>query len=377
MRTILLIFVLVVGFGVTHAASPIVSAEAPVQGRWEEVEATNTPPPPRRDAALGYDAARNRIILFGGRSGGPLNDTWAFDLETRTWQPLATGDVSRPPARFSMVAGMDATRNRFLIATGQGDGFFNDVWSFDLLTDSWAPVAVQGGPPPARYGSAGGIATNGAAFYLSHGFTDQGRFDDTWGLDLATDTWHNVTPADGRPLRRCLHAATLASPSSLILFGGCASGFGPCPLGDTWQFDTVAGSWATIPTPDTLSPRIFPSLVPLGDTDQILLFGGESDGTDLNDTWLLDTTEGNWTQIEAEGSQPVARQGHSMIWVDRVNETDSGAALLFGGGRNGDTNLNDLWLFFPDNKVTASQFVLFLPMLQRSHGPVTTPYQAQ
>jgi hypothetical protein len=372
-RTILLIFVLAVGFGVTHATSPIVTAETSLEGRWEQVEATNALPPPRRDAALGYDAARNRVILFGGRSGGSnLNDTWAFDLKTRTWEPLATGGVSRPPARFSMVAGMDAARNRFLIATGQDDGFFNDVWSFDLLTDSWTQVTIQGGPPPARYGSAGGIAANGAAFYVSHGFTDQGRFDDTWELDLATDTWHNVTPTAERPLPRCLHAGTLAGPSSLILFGGCASGFGPCPLGDTWQFDTVAGSWEAIPTPETLAPRIFPTLVPLGDAEQVLLFGGEADGTDLNDTWLLDTTKGSWTPVETEGQQPVARQGHSMIWVERMSEATGGAALLFGGGRNGDTDLNDLWLFRPDDE--SLPVTLFLPMLQRLRGPAATPY---
>ena len=44
-------------------------------------------PSPRRDAGLGWDQARGRVIVFGGRTyvgeaEVVLADTWSFDLET-------------------------------------------------------------------------------------------------------------------------------------------------------------------------------------------------------------------------------------------------------------------------------------------------------
>lgn len=54
---------------------------------------SNIRPVPRRDAAVGYDIGRNRIVVFGGwqtntdnfhyRIPVLLDDTWEFDLTTR------------------------------------------------------------------------------------------------------------------------------------------------------------------------------------------------------------------------------------------------------------------------------------------------------
>lgn len=54
---------------------------------------SNVRPPPRRDAAIGYDYDRNRIVVFGGwqtntdstnnfRIPVIFDDTWEFDLNT-------------------------------------------------------------------------------------------------------------------------------------------------------------------------------------------------------------------------------------------------------------------------------------------------------
>lgn len=79
---------------------------------------------------------------------------------------------------------------------------------------------------------------------ISHGFTDEGRFDDTWALNLSTNRWQDISPSSNRPLRRCLHHAVLdAEGNQMLLYGGCASGFGPCPLGDLWSFDLTTQRW--------------------------------------------------------------------------------------------------------------------------------------
>ena len=128
MPGLLLALLWLVGWQSVHAAprqkmleGDSIAALPRPTGAWQRLNTTNTPPA-RRDAALGYDPARHRLILFGGRNGTQtFFDTWALDLTTLVWQPLATGDVPRPRARHSMVFGVDTVRSRFLITTAQKD----------------------------------------------------------------------------------------------------------------------------------------------------------------------------------------------------------------------------------------------------------------
>ena len=61
------------------------------------------------------DAARRRLILFGGRDadGVALGDTWAFDLDASTWSEISG---EQPPARFGVAA---AVANAVFHATGK------------------------------------------------------------------------------------------------------------------------------------------------------------------------------------------------------------------------------------------------------------------
>ncbi len=370
MPGLLLALLWLVGWQSVHAAplqkmleGDSIAALPRPTGAWQRLNTTNTPPA-RRDAALGYDPARHRLILFGGRNGTQtFFDTWALDLTTLVWQPLATGDVPRPRARHSMVFGVDTVRNRFLITTGQKDSLLlNDIWSFDLTTDTWSEIAAQGAVPDIRYGSAGGISAGGDSFLLSHGFTHEGRYDDTRRFDLATNTWHDVTPGSTRPLPRCLHAATLTQNNDMVLFGGCASGFGPCPLNDTWLFEEATGVWSEIATPGEVEARLFPALVTLGNRNEVLLFGGEAGANRYGDSWILDMNSRRWTEIMVTGDRPDARAGHSMIWLSSLSNAPDGAALLFGG-QSGSTDFNDIWLFVPPTEGEPLPVSLFLPAL--------------
>lgn len=63
-------------------------------GAWAQ-QMSAPAPSPRRQAALAYDAARQRVVLFGGMSQSQLlNDTWEWD--GAIWQ--ATTPTLQPPA---------------------------------------------------------------------------------------------------------------------------------------------------------------------------------------------------------------------------------------------------------------------------------------
>jgi hypothetical protein len=120
---------------------------------------------------------------------------------------------------------------------------------------------------------------------IFHGFTsEQGRFDDTWAFDLATNSWRDISPACARPLRRCLHhAVNVPQSDQMLLYGGCSSGFGPCPQGDLWSFELANGQWKEITSNPRPAPRQRHGMVFDDNRGKLVLFGGVG-GPPLNDT---------------------------------------------------------------------------------------------
>lgn len=328
-----------------------VSHSGQLNPTWIALTPTSGAPVARRDGALVYDPLHHQLLLFGGRNqAGLLADTWAFDLGSLSWQELVPAGDPHPPARFSMVAGFDTAHNRLLITTGEGESdFFNDVWSFDLTTNSWSALIVNGNKPTERYGAAGAISGDGNWLYLTHGFTTSGRFDDSWAFHLGNHSWVNISPGGQRPLPRCLHTAAMSGTNGLVLFGGCASGFGPCPLNDTWVLSN--NSWSEVGTATRPEPRQFTSLVATTTAQQFLLFGGEGDGgSNLNDLWLLDTAQATWQQWQPAGTAPAGRRGHNALWIHGFSG-NGGYMVVFGGRGDSQLYFNDLWLLAPNGTI--------------------------
>ncbi|MDX2178010.1 MAG: kelch repeat-containing protein, partial [Bryobacteraceae bacterium] len=141
-----------------------------------------------------------------------------------------------------------------------------------------------------------------------------------------------------RPLRRCLHHAVLdAYRDTMYLFGGCASGFGPCPLNDLWAFDLAANRWTEVtgaakPPAREHYGRVFDSA-----RRRLVLYGGSGAGL-LGDTWEFDPQSSAWGTPNVRGETPAARSRHESAYaVDR-------AAAFFFGGRKASGLTNELWM---------------------------------
>lgn len=300
-------------------------------------------PEPRVDGAIVYDSAEGRVLMFGGSaSAGVSNDLWSYSLAQRRWTELRP-DGDKPPARLGHTAVFDTVRRQMLIFGGQASGFFNDTWAYDLARNRWSRLAAGGGAGPSRrYGHSGIYDAARDRMIVSHGFTDAGRFDDTWALDLSTGTWRDISPARGRPLRRCLHhAAYDAAGQQMLLYGGCASGAGPCPLGDLWSFDLVAGGWTELtgsgrrPPPRDHYGLAFDSV-----RRRMVVFGGAGPGN-LNDTWEFDPASRLWSETALAGAAPAARSRHQGTFAD-----GRGVAFFFGGASSAGPG-NELWMLGP------------------------------
>jgi hypothetical protein len=184
-------------------------------------------PRPRVGHAMAFDAARRRIVLFGGDSlaNTLFGDTWEWDGES--WTQVQ--DIGPSTRAFHAMA-YDSVRRRSVVFGGRNaNGFLGDTWEWD--GEHWTQVADSG--PSRRMGHAMAFDPNRRRVVLFGGDA-AGRLGDTWEWD--GNEW--VQQEDTGPSPR-VHAAMAYDTrrSRLVLFGGAAQDAG---LGDTWEWDGVA-----------------------------------------------------------------------------------------------------------------------------------------
>ncbi len=313
------------------------------QNLWYREVLTNTPPA-RYDHAFAFFFEIYTVMVYGGRSQSTLGDTWTY-TPGRGWYrslPQAT-----PPPRFGAEAVYNVYRMHPLVFGGQsGTRFFNDVWEFKSPPDEWVKVQITGNGPRPRAGASIGIGTGLGeddarytdVLIVTHGHSNKDYFDDSFTLDLATNTWEEITPTS-RPSKRTGQAGTFdARHGKFILFGGQDTS-GKL-LGDLWVLDPAERVWTEIePSGERPSPRSG-SAFAYG-YGRMWLFGGDTANGLSSELWELDTTNYQWTLINST-SGPSARRDQKFVCA-----YSGDYCFLFGGQDANGNALNDLWEFTP------------------------------
>ena len=125
-----------------------------------------------------------------------------------------------------------------------------------------------------------------------------------------------------------------------IFFGSTTDGV----VDDTWWIDLAAYtcSWAPPITAGASGPpaREGHTSVLLTETEVVVFGGRSSDGTMLNDLWLLSTEVKTWQSVvtPAQQPRPVARRLHTATVI-------GGKMLVFGGSDAQSQALSDLWSY--------------------------------
>lgn len=302
--------------------------------RWSALAPAGDAPPAREDHTLTADGG-DAAWLFGGRDGGEtFDDLWRYDLAGDAWTRVEP-DGARPAARFGHT-GTWVDGIGLVIWSGQaGSSFFADLWAYDPTANRWTELPPGGDAPPARYGSCAALAPDGR-LWVSHGFTADGRFDDTRAYDFTTSTWSDES-ADG-PVIRCLHDCLFAPDGDLVLYAGQTNG--QPAIGDLWT-RTAGGGWQQAePAGPAPAPRQLYAIAAI-DGRAWVFGGGGADGAKLADLWVLDLETLAWRQVDAEGDAPSARSGASL-----VTDAARGRLLLFGG-TDGQAASDELVAFVP------------------------------
>lgn len=148
--------------------------------------------------------------------------------------------------------------------------------------------------------------------------------------------WSNLSQVlSASPAARA-DAAVAFDPTlgAIVLFGGrSADGTG---LSDMWTFAT--DSWGRL-APDAIapSPRWGAAMAYDDRTGSLILFGGQSGGATLGDTWALNAS--GWHELEplvAPSARSLAVLAYDPVF---------GGVLLFGGAGPTGAGLNDTWIF--------------------------------
>src|SRR5262245_45288555 len=89
---------------------------------WIPIDVLGSAPIPRRSAGVVYDPVRDRLLVFGGSDGvTTYNDLWALSLAgTPHWSFLGSGGALVPP-REEHVMVYDAARDRLVVFGGIDD----------------------------------------------------------------------------------------------------------------------------------------------------------------------------------------------------------------------------------------------------------------
>jgi N-acetylneuraminic acid mutarotase len=361
---------LLVLFGLFLIAAFTVSTSGAGAEQWTNLAPSN-PPPGRFAHTMVSDSANDRVIMFGGGANcGPLNDVWLLTSASgrsgpAAWIQLAPTGTG-PDARYEANAVYDAASNRMIVFGGAAGGYCvgapplrNDVW---VLTNAnglggapaWIQLSPIGSRPAARGAStsvydpsSNRLIVFGGNRNIGHCFFES---NDTWILTFAnglggTPEWINATPSGGPPIARFEHQAVYdGSANEMIVYGGQHSCNGAL-YGDVWALVNANGvsgtpAWVSLGN----APTGQGSYTAVLDAAQhrMLTFGGGVPAltNGVRAMSNTNTTTGQlWTSLTPTGTLPSPRYSHAAVF-DNARQS----MIVFGGANALGIISNDTWV---------------------------------
>ncbi|MBA2320797.1 MAG: hypothetical protein H0V89_06545 [Deltaproteobacteria bacterium] len=298
-------------------ASLVACSTADIKDKDEPADCSTRPidlPSARGEVGGVWDDDRGRFVLFGGDEGIPEDcsaltdftaETWAFQSDCDNFERI---EGNNPRARGRFAVALDAAGERMLVHGGrfrEGTSgsytLFDDLWAFDLTTDTWTALDAPGGPS-ARSNHEAVVLGSTLWLYGGNASVDGGSYDplgDLWTLDLGTLTWTEVD-ASGGPGARLFHDVATDGALIFVYAGGDEDAFlGPF-FRDLWAFDPASGEWTELSDgEDGPEGRIWASLEWDPTASHLVMFGGHDDGAlgNHNEVWTFDVGTGAWERL--------------------------------------------------------------------------------
>mmetsp|Transcript_4774 Transcript_4774/g.10128 ORF Transcript_4774/g.10128 Transcript_4774/m.10128 type:complete len:613 (+) Transcript_4774:1-1839(+) len=259
---------------------------------WEEVKVLSEEKPGCRENNGVVIGDSSRVYLFGGYNGNSwLNDLWMFDIDTQRWTCIQessdfdestsalgrlVGQNSGPSRRFGYVSVVH--NNKFVLFGGfDGTRWLNDMFEFDLLTNTWKTILASGSLPSVR--SCPAWAKDDTHVYIHGGYDGVERKADFFACDLSTYTWSELPCKGTPPSPRYFHSCCIHG-NKLYTYGGYS---GSERLADMFAYDFETNHWSEVDCTNGECPSGRSSLVAQVYQNSLYIFGGYNGVTVLND----------------------------------------------------------------------------------------------
>jgi PKD repeat protein len=184
---------------------------------------------------MAYSSRDRAVVMFGGQA---RNDTWALDVQSKTWIPLqADGAAGAPPPRAQITNSMvyDATNDVFVLFGGECNedpacgaipygGLLGDTWIYRLSTNQWTLMTPTVSPPASHQHTLSYDAANGVVVLFGGETSDGLSHNDVWIYDVPSNAWSQVSIAGQLPAPRALHSMVYDPVlGEHVIYGGRAS----------------------------------------------------------------------------------------------------------------------------------------------------------
>jgi len=266
--------------------------------QWHEIALG---PGPEQGAAgdLAYDIQSDRVIMFVGSyffgvdqspQGRPASETWAFAFDSDSWKAMQP--TASPPGLAGARIAYDIESDRMILFGGADPDNFqllNQTWAYDFDTDSWQEMNPASRPPPMNFHSMAYDNASDRIILLGTSIAEG-----MWAYDFNIDTWQPLHPAQMPPFRAYSSMIYDAGSGQVVLFGGASTPTEE-PLSDMWTYNAADNTWTEL-TPDTRpAARGWHAAVYNEDARLVLLFGGGPDRESFTaETWVYEPARSLW-----------------------------------------------------------------------------------
>ncbi|MBN1199051.1 MAG: T9SS type A sorting domain-containing protein [Bacteroidales bacterium] len=300
---------------------------------WQSLTPPNSPSP--REGHSMVTIPEGKILLFGGGVPGQdlFNDLFVF--EQNDWNEI-TPENAPPPARMEHEAWISG--DKMYIYGGLGEsGPLDDMWTYDLSLNRWEQPSLPGGRPPARYGQAIVTLPEGSMGILGGTGSDGYNLNDFWSFSSA-----GYTKLRDCPKSYSHHLAFTIEDQMMLVFGEPEVMVYYQIEDGTWGVTTgglpLQGYTSHVHVLNNLNEKV------------VFIFGGrDAQGEDSDLVYEFNTATGDVIQRQQLLPQPVAG-GDAALYKESGGDSLRNTTLaetykvLIFGGESGDSVMNQTWV---------------------------------